>query len=49
MTLWSLEPENVLLLYTDKRDFADLVKVKDFWGGEIILNYADYLSSLHIE
>ena len=21
----------------DKRDFADLVNVKDFWGGEIII------------
>lgn len=35
MTLGSLEPENVFLLYTDKRDFADLVKVKDFEMGRL--------------
>ena len=35
MTLGSLEPENVLLLYTDKRDFADLVKGKDCEMGRL--------------
>ena len=35
MTLWSLEFENVLLLHTDKRDFADVVKVKDFEMGRL--------------
>ena len=35
MTLWSVEFENVLLLHTDKRDFADLVKVKDFEMGRL--------------